>query len=71
MKTFEEIQEYFNSLTNQELIDYHNELLSGNPDYYDIVQETLIYCYSEIDYTMINKLHWHFASACVNKLKQI
>ena len=70
-KTFNKIQSYFDNLSVEELIDYHNELLSNDPDYYDVVNEALIYCYGEIDYNMINKLHWHFATACVNKLKQI
>lgn len=71
MKTFKEIQDCFDNMSNQDLIDYHTELLSNDRDCYDIVNETLLYCYGEIDYNLINKLHWHFATACVNKLKQI
>jgi hypothetical protein len=69
MKSFEEIQNYFDSMTNEELIDYHNELASNNPDFYDVVNEALIACYGEVNYNDINKLHWHFAKACVNRLK--
>lgn len=68
-KTFSQKQEWFNNLTTEELIDYHREVSDRDVDYYDVVKEALIYCYGEIDYNMINKLHWHFAQACVNKLK--
>ena len=68
-KTFNQKQNWFNNLTTEELIDYHREVSDRDPDYYDVVKEALIYCYGDIDYNMINKLHWHFAQACVNKLK--
>ena len=73
MKTYTEIKTYFNNLTKDELLQYHNEISTiQNPDDYVIVKEIVKYCFEQIDviYVQINKLHWYLANALINKLNE-
>ena len=71
MKTYNEIQEYFDSLTIEQLKEYHNELITiQNPNDFIIVKEVVDYCFGKIDiiHLQINKLHWHFVESLINKI---
>jgi hypothetical protein len=72
MKSFTEIQTYFNSLTKDELLQYHNEILTvQNPNDFILVKQVIEYCYGEIDifYLQIVKLNPYFMDALINQLK--
>jgi hypothetical protein len=77
MKTFNEVQEIFNSLSVYELIEYHTELVEYSlyPSEQDmpLVYKVVRLVYGEVDmiHLQVNALHWHFASACVKTLKKL
>lgn len=71
MKNYQEIQNYFNSLTTEELLQYYNELKTiQDTNNFVIVKKVIEYCYDKVDniWVQINRLHWYFAESLINKL---
>jgi hypothetical protein len=72
MKSFTEIQTYFNSLTKEELLQYHNEISTiQNPNDFIIVKQIVEYCYGKIEiiHLQIFKLTYHFIDALIRQLE--